>query len=108
MLYPKEFIEGLEKTLPPFFLRKDAETATCGLVKPSYLAFLASKGGGPKYVTSGKKAIYMKQDFIEWLTNRRTHHDRDHDYEPAKFGFRIARPEGASFGFEPAAEGAEG
>lgn len=71
MNYDTNFLKELERLLPPFFRRADAGKATYGTVTAGYLAYLASVGGGPKYTKVRGKAVYTKQDFIDWLKEKR-------------------------------------
>lgn len=85
MYFSADYIKNLEKNMPPFFIRKDAAQATFNTITDGYLAFLACKGIGPKFVKIKGKAVYKKDDFITWLKERR-YGDGRYNIEDTDFG----------------------
>ena len=66
----KELRERLTKSLPPLIARHTIRTYLGDIFSEAYLANLDSQGLGPRKVKFGRKAAYMREDFIEWLLNR--------------------------------------
>lgn len=87
MNYESEFIDELARNMPPFFTRADAKKATFGVIDGGYLAVLACKGVGPRCVKMGGKVLYRKDDFIQWLKERR-HGEQQYPITHDKFGRR--------------------
>lgn len=69
---PKPYIDlsTLYRTLPPAFSRQEASKLFCGLYTSGSLANLDSQGKGPKTIKLGRKVVYIREDFIEWLEAR--------------------------------------
>ena len=84
MNYDRAFIKELARVLPPFFVRADAQKVTYGTITPGYLSFLASKGRGPAYTMVGSKALYRRDDFINWLMEKR--HGEQFNISDGDFG----------------------
>lgn len=66
-LVSDEIIELIAAELPPFFTRKIATEAMNGLVTEKTLANLEATKQGPKVHRMGRKTIYKKDEFVEWL-----------------------------------------
>ena len=64
------FIESLRKELPPVFTRRVASQMTGGFLSIGALANLDSKGQGPVSAKAGKRILYEKEAFLEWLATR--------------------------------------
>jgi hypothetical protein len=60
-------IERLEKELPPIITRAQAVQAMGGAYSKGGLANRDSKGTGIKRSLLGKKVVYTREDFLEWL-----------------------------------------
>ncbi len=67
MTQKKSAFDILAQTLPPIILRKDVGKYLDGLISSGYLANLNSEGKGPKFFTSGRRVVYLREDLIEWL-----------------------------------------
>jgi len=63
-------LEHLKDELPPILTRQMAAAASGGAFTRGTLANLDSKGQGPKRAILGGKAVYMRDDYIEWLAGR--------------------------------------
>lgn len=73
----RKLIKRIEKGLPEYFPRADAEKWTNGLFTGNYLDNLCYQGLGPKTHMLGKKSVILKEDFIEWLTETYIQGDLD-------------------------------
>ena len=65
--YSKEIVELMEQELPTYFTRTDVERLTHGLFKKGSMANLEAAKLGPKVHYMGRKACYVKSEFIEWV-----------------------------------------
>ena len=64
-------IDGLEKSLPPVFARKEVGRLTGGLVAPHTLANAAAKGNGPAgRILIGRHSANNREEFLAWLRAR--------------------------------------
>ncbi len=61
--------ENLLRELPPIFARKDIEKLLPGVISPRTLENLDSLGKGPKGIINGKKILYTREEFVDWLIN---------------------------------------
>lgn len=59
--------EKLRQELPHSFSRRDIPRFFGGALHVRTLANLESQGKGPKKYTSGRKVIYLRDEFLEWL-----------------------------------------
>jgi hypothetical protein len=59
--------DRIEKQLPEFFDRAQAEKYTNGLVSVQSLRQLAHRRQGPKVHYFGQKVVYLKEEFMEWV-----------------------------------------
>ena len=57
-------------TIPPIIPRQDIPKWFGNIISKGYLANLASIGKGPSYIKSGRKILYRRDVFIEWLLSR--------------------------------------
>jgi hypothetical protein len=65
-----ELATNLEKSLPPFFTRKEACEHLYGIFKPKTLKNIDYQGLGPKDKQRiGRKVIYSRDSFIEWVNS---------------------------------------
>lgn len=62
------FLNKLQEILPPFFARKDIPIYFGSIISRGTLANLG-KENGPPYELIGKKAVYEKETFLNWLEN---------------------------------------
>ena len=62
--------EHLTKTLPPVVARHKIDECLGGVFSEKYLANLDSSGNGPRRFKFGRKAVYLREDFVEWLLAR--------------------------------------
>lgn len=68
--YDDCFLDDLQKLLPPLFTRETASKMTGGIFTPKTLSNFDAAGNGPRRkIRVGKKIVYAKDDFIEWLRN---------------------------------------
>ena len=66
-----DLISSLEESLPPLFDRKAAVKALNGIVSIKALSNADANGVGPKIkMRIGKKVIYDRTSFLEWLRYR--------------------------------------
>lgn len=56
--------------LPEIFSRSMVETLMPGVISSKTLANLQWRGAGPPYHKLGRKVIYEKSAFLDWLINR--------------------------------------
>jgi hypothetical protein len=63
----RTLIETLRKELPPTFARQSVKRWLNGYLSPGHLANLNSQGGGPRFIYVGKRAVYERNDFLEWF-----------------------------------------
>lgn len=69
--YDISFIDELRKELPPIFTRQTASKMIGGIFSPKTLSNLDAAGKGPASKQHiGKKAVYFKEDFLEWLKTK--------------------------------------
>lgn len=59
--------ELMEQELPSYFPRSEADKFTHGLIKSATLANLEKAKCGPPIVYVGKKACYLKDEFVKWI-----------------------------------------
>ncbi len=59
--------ENLLRELPPIFARKDIEKLLPGVISARTLENLDSMGKGPKSIINGKKILYIREEFVDWL-----------------------------------------
>jgi hypothetical protein len=65
-----ELVFNLKENLPPLFTRKEACQHLGGLFKPNTLKNIDYQGLGPKCKQRvGRKVLYTRDNFIEWLNN---------------------------------------
>ena len=57
-------------TIPAVLTRKDVGIYFGNIISPRYLANLDLKGKGPVKGYNGRKVVYRREDFIEWLQSR--------------------------------------
>ncbi len=65
-------LRDLASELPAVMTRKDVEKHFGSLFSKGYLANLDSEDKGPKKCRIGRKVVYKRADFIDWLIARRT------------------------------------
>lgn len=58
--------------LPKLLTRHDIATHFGSLISPRYLANLDSAKKGPRRTRIGRKVVYMREDFVDWLETRIT------------------------------------
>lgn len=64
-------LENLRERLPEFFTRKLVAEYFGEFISAKYLANLDSQQKGPKaYRFGGRKVVYGRDDFLEWLDER--------------------------------------
>lgn len=69
----QEYLDKVKKELSPYCTRQEVCDALGGKLSPKTLANLDSrKEGPPDRITVGRKVMYKKDTFIEWLANRIT------------------------------------
>jgi hypothetical protein len=62
------FVEKISESLPPIFTRSVAVSNLGGLLGAKTLANIDNKGKGPtSKIRMGKKVLYERDSFIEWL-----------------------------------------
>lgn len=64
---PNILIEKLRETLPLAFGRTEIERLLPGVISSKTLANYSSMGNGPNSYRLGRKVIYEKEDFLNWL-----------------------------------------
>lgn len=71
--FPDEsFFLGLQRELPPLITREMASRMTGGLFSARTLSNLDARGRGPgRKQRFGKKIVYTKEDFLNWLRQLR-------------------------------------
>lgn len=78
--YDVGFLDDLYTKLPPLFTRETASQMTGGIFSPKTLSNFDAVGKGPRRkMRIGKKVVYAKDSFIDWL--RRMLEDTD-EYKP--------------------------
>jgi hypothetical protein len=65
-----DIIEHLRQQLPVAFGRTEVEKLLPGFISSKTLANLSSYGEGPPSYHHGRKVIYEKEDFLNWLSKR--------------------------------------
>ena len=65
--YSEEILALMEQELPSYFTRGDIEELTHGLFKKTTMANFEAAKTGPKVHYLGRKACYIKSEFIQWL-----------------------------------------
>jgi hypothetical protein len=69
-MYVNNIFSQLEKNLPPLFCRKEATRLLGGLFSANSLRNLDSQKKGPgNKIKIGKKVMYEKDSFLNWLRN---------------------------------------
>ena len=63
----EEILAVMEQELPTYFPRAELDKLTHGLLMGRTMHDLNSKGRGPKVHYMGRKACYMRNEFIDWL-----------------------------------------
>lgn len=66
-LISDEIINLMERELPSYFPRKEIDKLTHGLMKAVTLSNLEAAKIGPPVHYMGRKACYVRTEFIEWL-----------------------------------------
>ena len=66
-LVSDEIIALMEQELPSYFPRNKIGDLTHGLIKAVTLANLETIKAGPPIHYMGRKACYVRSEFIEWL-----------------------------------------
>ena len=66
----EDLIQHLSKGLPQAFGRSAIEKLLPGIISSKTLANLDSAGLGPPSYKCGRKVIYEKGAFLEWLNKR--------------------------------------
>lgn len=61
-------LEAIEKNLPEFFPRAAVTKLTNGLLSSKTLTNMNHHKKGPVVHYMGRKAVYMRNEFMEWLT----------------------------------------
>jgi len=61
--------ENLLRELPPIFARKEVEKLLPGVISRRTLENLDSMGKGPNGIGNGKKILYTREEFVDWLIN---------------------------------------
>jgi hypothetical protein len=62
------FVERISESLPPIFTRSVAVSNLGGLLGAKTLANIDNRGQGPtSKIRMGKKVLYERESFIEWL-----------------------------------------
>ena len=64
------FADKLHAALPPFFPRRVVEEVLGGCLSVGTLANLDSKGDGPPRHRMGKKVLYERDSFVQWIVSR--------------------------------------
>lgn len=67
-----EWLDKMLPELPRLLTRKDIEKFFGAMISPRYLANLDSEGKGPKRTRIGRKVVYTREDWAEWLASRVT------------------------------------
>jgi len=71
-----DFFKELRRCLPPVFTRETASKMIGGIFAPRTLSNLDAEGKGPsKKRHVGKKVVYERDDFVDWL-ERQFHYQR--------------------------------
>lgn len=65
-----DIIEQLRQQLPVAFGRTEVEKLLPGFISSKTLANLSSYGEGPPYYHHGRKVVYEKEGFLNWLSKR--------------------------------------
>jgi len=65
-----DLIQSLESALPPVFAEQAIPDLMPGLYSRGYLANLRSRGEGPQCFKIGRRTMYRRDDFIDWLTSK--------------------------------------
>lgn len=65
-------IGNLREKLPVAFGRTEVEKLLPGFISSKTLANLSSYGEGPRSYHHGRKVVYEKEDFLNWLSKRMT------------------------------------
>jgi len=63
-------LEQIRNALPPVFGRSAVGKLLPGIISPGYLANLAFKKQGPEFIRVGKKAVYTRESFLDWIEDR--------------------------------------
>lgn len=62
-----EIMEFLEQSLPEFIIRAQLEQQTGGLFTAAQMISLHGKRIGPRVLSLGDRAVYKKEEFLEWV-----------------------------------------
>lgn len=66
----KSIVMKIGQSLPPIFTRDVAVKSLGGLLRAKTLANIDNQGHGPlSKVRIGKKVIYEREEFLNWLIN---------------------------------------
>lgn len=69
----QQYLDKVKNQLPPYCTRKEVCDALGGKLSTKTLANLDSrKEGPPDRIVVGRKVMYNKDKFMEWLANRIT------------------------------------
>jgi hypothetical protein len=60
----------LAEEYPPMFARSEVDKLFGGVISTKTLANLDSLGKGPKRMRIGRKVVYLRDDFLNWLEKR--------------------------------------
>ncbi len=58
------------KAAPVAFLSRDLDRLTDGMFTTIYAGFLRSSGKGPKFHRLGRRIVYRREDFLQWVEER--------------------------------------
>lgn len=67
---PHELIEQMRTNLPVAFGRQSIDHLLPGVLTSKTLANMSSKGEGPPFFRQGRKVMYERDTFLEWLHQR--------------------------------------
>jgi hypothetical protein len=66
----EKLLQEIEKVLPPIFAEKSVPDLLPGWYSNRHLSNLRSKGLGPKSFKLGRRTMYRRSDFLDWLKDR--------------------------------------
>lgn len=103
-LCDEKIVEILKEKLPDYFPRSKVEELTGGLFKPGTMAVLDREGKGPPPHRMGRRRVYIKEEFLEWLV---AHFSAMEVYTSATNCRAVRCREGGKIGSGEAGGGAE-
>jgi hypothetical protein len=66
----EQLLQKIEKVLPEIFAEKAIPDLLPGWYSNRHLSNLRSKGLGPESFKLGRRTMYCKDDFLDWLKDR--------------------------------------